>query len=103
MSEEQIIDFTSRGHFSTVDYIIFVLLIVVSVAIGIFVGLKGWKKSTTKDFLVGGRKMHPIPVTMSLIGGVISAISVLGNATEMYLQGTQLWFNILGCFGVLWW
>ncbi|KAB7501760.1 hypothetical protein Anas_11445 [Armadillidium nasatum] len=46
--------------------------------------------------------MHPIPVTMSLIGGVISAISVLGNATEMYLHGTQLWLNIVGCFwGIL--
>ncbi|KAL7631774.1 UNVERIFIED_CONTAM: hypothetical protein RMT77_017922 [Armadillidium vulgare] len=102
MSDKQIIDFTNRGHFSTVDYIIFVLLIIVSVVIGIFVGFIGWKKSTTKDFLVGGRKMHPIPVTMSLIGGMISAISVLGNATEMYLHGTQLWLNILGCFwGIL--
>ncbi|KAL7640625.1 UNVERIFIED_CONTAM: hypothetical protein RMT77_008900 [Armadillidium vulgare] len=46
--------------------------------------------------------MHPIPVTMSLIGGVVSAISVLGNATEMYLHGTQLWLNIVGCFwGIL--
>lgn len=72
------IDLVSRGQFSTVDYAIFILLIMVSVVIGISVGFKGWGKATTKDFLVGGRKMHPIPVSMSLIGGVISALSVLG-------------------------
>lgn len=66
------------SEFSTIDYAILVLLIVVSLIIGIVVGIKGWTKASTRDFLVGGRTMHPFPVAMSLVGGVLSAISVLG-------------------------
>ncbi|XP_042880689.1 sodium-coupled monocarboxylate transporter 1-like [Penaeus japonicus] len=86
----------SFSRFSTVDYAIFILLLVSSMLVGTF---SGWRsnKRDAKDFLTGGRNMNPIAVVMSLLGGVVSALSVLGNATEIYLYGTQLWVNLLGC------
>ncbi|XP_063614957.1 sodium-coupled monocarboxylate transporter 1-like [Penaeus indicus] len=86
----------SLSRFSTVDYAIFVILLLASLLVGT---LSGWRsgKRDTKDFLTGGRTMNPVAVVLSLLGGVVSALSVLGNATEMYLYGTQLWLNLLGC------
>lgn len=84
------------NRFSTVDYAIFVLLLLASLLVGT---LSGWRsgKRDAKDFLTGGRSMNPVAVVLSLLGGVVSALSVLGNATEIYLYGTQLWMNLLGC------
>ncbi|XP_068202910.1 sodium-coupled monocarboxylate transporter 1-like [Palaemon carinicauda] len=81
-----------------VDYILFALLLVVSLGIGIYSALRGRGNSTTLDFLLGGREMSPIPVAISLLGGLISAISILGLPTEMYFYGTQLCINLIGCF-----
>ncbi|KAK7027432.1 hypothetical protein SK128_009314 [Halocaridina rubra] len=80
------------------DYVFFSALLVVSIGIGIYSALRGRGNKTTEDFLVGGRDMSPIPVAISLLGGVISAISILGLATEMYYYGTQLSLNLVGCF-----
>lgn len=46
------------------------------------VGLYQWWRSRgrdTKDFLMGGGKMAPFPVALSLLAGVVSAISILGK------------------------
>ena len=74
-----LINAASSSHFAFADYVIFALMITCSILIGIYVGYKGWNKDTTKDFLVGGRKMHPIPVALSLIGGIVSSLSILGE------------------------
>ncbi|XP_064115943.1 sodium-coupled monocarboxylate transporter 1-like [Macrobrachium nipponense] len=84
-----------RGYFGVVDYVILVGVLLGSLIVGLTTGLR--KTTGTREFLTGGRDMNPIAVCLSLLGGVISAISVQGNSTEMYLYGSQLWMNILGC------
>ncbi|KAK7027439.1 Sodium-coupled monocarboxylate transporter 1 [Halocaridina rubra] len=79
-----------------VDWILFSMLLVVSLGIGVYSALKGRGVNTAQDFLLGGRQMSPIPVAISLLGGAISAISILGLATEMYFYGTQLVLNLFG-------
>ena len=73
------LDGAIKAHFATADYVIFVLMIVVSILIGIYVGFRGLRNDSTKEYLIGGRKMHPIPVALSLTGGITSALSVLGK------------------------
>ncbi|XP_047501929.1 sodium-coupled monocarboxylate transporter 1-like [Penaeus chinensis] len=88
--------------FTVVDYVVFSLMLVVSVGIGVYSSLRGKGASSTQAFLLGGRDMSLAPVAFSLTGGVISAISILGLPTELYLYGTQLVMNILGAVvGVL--
>lgn len=87
----------ANAQFTIPDYAVFVLMLVVSVAIGVHSALRGGGSSSTQQYLLGGRRMSPIPVAISLLGGIISAISILGNATEMYYFGTQLTVNLLGC------
>lgn len=69
----------SEGRFSTADYAIFILMLVASLAIGVFSGVKNRNKMTTQEYLLGGRNMSPYPVALSLLGGWISAISILGK------------------------
>ncbi|KAK7068725.1 Sodium-coupled monocarboxylate transporter 1, partial [Halocaridina rubra] len=82
-------------YFGVVDYVILAVVLVASLAVGI---ASGWRRSTTtREFLTGGNNMNPAAVCLSLLGGVVSSISLQGNSTEMYLYGTQLWLNVLGC------
>lgn len=57
----------SSKHFGTVDYLVFTLMLAISAGIGVFYGCFSKRQKTTKDFLMGGRNMGTIPVTLSLL------------------------------------
>jgi Na+/proline symporter len=78
-------------RFGTVDYVIFVLTLVVSAAIGIFYAWRDKKRQSTDNFLLGGRSMSIFPVTLSLMASFLSAVLVLGVPTEIYYHGTMYW------------
>ncbi|XP_063863929.1 sodium-coupled monocarboxylate transporter 1-like [Scylla paramamosain] len=84
-------------HFTLLDYMLFVLMLVVSLGIGIVSAFKNRHNVSTQEYLVGNRKMSPVAVGLSLLGGWVSAVSILGNATEVYFYGTQLVTSLLGC------
>lgn len=78
--------------FTAFDYCLFVVVLLVSFFIGVYYMLKErWatQKATSDDILMGGREMSVFPVAMSLVASYMSAITVLGIPTEMYVYGTQ--------------
>lgn len=75
--EEEVM--ASFSRFSAVDYTIFVLMLVASLLIGVVTAFKSRNETSTQEYLLGGRKMSPIPVAFSLLGGWVSAISILGE------------------------
>ena len=85
---------TMTATFAALDYFLFVAVLFISALIGIYYLLKEkWapKDATADDLLMGGREMHLFPVAMSLVASYMSAITVLGVPTEMYVFGTQYW------------
>ena len=78
--EENIMSVIGPPNFSIIDYIVFILTIVVSLVIGAYYGIK--ENKTTEDFLMAGRSMSPIPVALSLIATFISSIAILGELYE---------------------
>ncbi|MED6233246.1 Sodium-dependent multivitamin transporter, partial [Ataeniobius toweri] len=82
-------------HFTTVDYVIFVLLLVASAGIGLFYAFSGGRQRTTQEFLMADRSMSCLPVSLSLLATFQSAVAILGAPSEVYSFGTQYWF--LGC------
>jgi Na+/proline symporter len=48
---------------------------------------------------MGGREMPVFPVAMSLVASYMSAITVLGTPTEMYVFGTQ--YYLVAFSGIL--
>lgn len=79
-------------HFSTVDYIIFALLLVASAGIGLFYAFSGGRQRTTQEFLMADRSMSCLPVSLSLLATFQSAVAILGAPSEIYTYGTQYWF-----------
>ncbi|XP_068198422.1 solute carrier family 5 member 6a [Antennarius striatus] len=82
-------------HFTTVDYVIFALLLVASAGIGLFYAFTGGRQRTTQEFLMADRSMSCLPVSLSLLATFQSAVAILGAPSEVYTFGTQYWF--LGC------
>lgn len=56
----------SMQHFTVVDYILFVFMLAICGAIGVFFGFVKKQKST-QDYLMGGRNMKLVPVCFSLV------------------------------------
>ncbi|XP_053444395.1 sodium-dependent multivitamin transporter [Nycticebus coucang] len=81
--------------FSLVDYVVFILLLVLSLAIGLYHACRGWGKHTVGQLLMADRKMGCLPVALSLLATFQSAVAILGVPSEIYRFGTQYWF--LGC------
>lgn len=53
-------------HFTTVDYVVFGLMLLVSALTGLYHGCRGRSQLTTRKYLMGS-DMQVFPVAMSLI------------------------------------
>lgn len=88
--------------FTVLDYCLFIAVLIVSGLIGVYYLLKEkWraKEASSDDILMGGREMPVFPVAMSLVASYMSAITVLGTPTEMYVFGTQ--YYLVAFSGIL--
>uniref|UniRef100_A0A8B9SWC2 Solute carrier family 5 member 12 n=1 Tax=Anas platyrhynchos TaxID=8839 RepID=A0A8B9SWC2_ANAPL len=74
------------------DYVVFALLFLVCASIGVFFAIKGRKKKTSKEFLVGGKQMSYGPIAFSLTSSFMSAVTVLGTPSEVYRYGAAFLF-----------
>ena len=77
------------------DYVIFVVTIIMSFSIGVFYACRK-TNDTPESYLLANRKMHIIPIATSLLVSFISAISMLGNSSEMYYYGSSYLFMVIG-------
>ncbi|XP_038633716.1 sodium-coupled monocarboxylate transporter 1-like isoform X3 [Scyliorhinus canicula] len=75
--------------FQVWDYVVFVFLLLVSAAIGLFFAFKRGRtgQETTAEFLVGNRQISAYPIALSLASSFLSAITVIGNPAEVYSFG----------------
>lgn len=58
---------TDKILFFWYDYVLFVVMLGFSAAIGIYFGCFGSKQSTTGEYLLGGRTMKVFPIVISLV------------------------------------
>ena len=69
-------------------------MLAVSAAAGLWHYRKA-QKSSTEDYLLGGRSMALFPVSASLVASFISGVTILGTPSEIYNFGTQYWITII--------
>ncbi|GFS55699.1 putative sodium-dependent multivitamin transporter [Trichonephila inaurata madagascariensis] len=83
------------------DYVVIILTMVISVAVGFYFRFTGTRQKTTSDFLMAGRSMGRFPVIFSLVVTKLSAIAIIGEPADIYLYGTQrcigFVFIFIGC------
>ncbi|WAQ97427.1 SC5A6-like protein [Mya arenaria] len=82
--------------FAVLDYVLFGLMLAFSAFIGIFYAIKDRNRQNTKEFLLAGGNMNPIPVALSILASFMSAITLLGTPAEMYNFTTMYWYIGLG-------
>uniref|UniRef100_A0A1B0CT70 Putative sodium-coupled monocarboxylate transporter 1-like isoform x3 megachile rotundata n=1 Tax=Lutzomyia longipalpis TaxID=7200 RepID=A0A1B0CT70_LUTLO len=82
------------NSFSTLDYILVVLTLIISIAIGIYHGFRNRNNMDEVEYLMAGKKLSVIPVGISIIGSSYSALSLIGFSTEMYIYGSNFTFII---------
>uniref|UniRef100_A0A8B9H5R0 Sodium-dependent multivitamin transporter n=1 Tax=Astyanax mexicanus TaxID=7994 RepID=A0A8B9H5R0_ASTMX len=86
-------------YFTTIDFVLFALLLVASMAIGLYYALSGGRQRTTQEFLLADRSMKCLPLSLSLMATFQSAVAIVGTPAEVYTNGTQYWF--IGCSYIL--
>jgi len=90
----------ARG-FDVFDYLLLGATLLISVIIGLYYAFNKGGQKTTKDFLLGGRKMPVIPTALSLLVSFQSGILILGVSSEMYMKGTTyFWYTIGVILGI---
>lgn len=91
----------SLKQFHYVDYAMFVAVLVVSASIGLCYAWRDRRKTTLEDYLLAGRSMNPITISLSLLASFMSAITLLGTPSEMYNFTTAYFWIGLGYFLVI--
>ena len=71
------------------DYLVFGVVLGVSLIIGCYYACKGRNNASVDDFLLASRNMSILPVSMSLLVSFISAVFILGSSSEIYRFGGQ--------------
>nr|XP_054772862.1 sodium-coupled monocarboxylate transporter 2-like [Lytechinus pictus] len=89
-------DGQSELTFQTADFVVWSFILASSVGIGIYYACTGGRQQSTEEFLVGNRKMNPIPVAMSLAVSFVSAVMFLGMTSEAYGNGVMVWLQGVG-------
>ncbi len=93
----------AEARFHWADYLVFSMALLMSSAVGLYYAVvdRKRKQNTTEDFLMGGRSMPVLPVSISLFVSWFSAIAFLGDPVEVYYQGLMYWAIGLGyCLGL---
>lgn len=74
------------GSFQAADYVVFATMLLVSAAVGVYYAWADRGQSTSGEFLVGGRRLTALPVSLSLTASFMSAITVLSNPAEVRIH-----------------
>ncbi|XP_055850583.1 sodium-coupled monocarboxylate transporter 2-like [Episyrphus balteatus] len=82
--------------FGAVDYAVFTLLLVVSAGIGVYFGFFSGENNTADEYLLGGKRMKPWPIAISLVSSQLSAASVITIPAEIYSYGINFAFLAAG-------
>ncbi|KAJ8020199.1 Sodium-coupled monocarboxylate transporter 1 [Holothuria leucospilota] len=83
------------AYLSGADYAILILFLLFSAAVGVYHALRGDRQRSAQQYLLANRNMHPIPVAISLVVSVLSAVTYLGTPAEVYVHGPQYWVVLL--------
>ena len=78
-------------RFHWADYVVFSLAVAGSTAIGLYHGFTRRQNAGIDDYLMAGRRMSVLPVSVSLYMSWLSAISFLSDPVEVYYHGVIYW------------
>ncbi|XP_077969946.1 sodium-coupled monocarboxylate transporter 1-like [Styela clava] len=81
--------------FSAVDYVVFGLMLLLSVAIGIYNAYRERNSNSANDYLNATKSMSMLPVAISLCVTYESALNLLSTPAEIYLYGSMASWGLI--------
>ena len=85
---------SSHDYFHWLDYVIFLMLLLISCGTGIYYAVKN--KKGKEEYLFGNRNMSWFPVALSLVVSYTSGVTQLGKPAEIYQHGVQYVMGTIG-------
>lgn len=82
------------GSFVVADYVVFAFMLMVSAAVGVYYAWADRGQRSSGDFLMGGRRLTALPVSLSLTASFMSAITVLSNPAEVRFPSGKYKMNL---------
>ncbi|RUS77037.1 hypothetical protein EGW08_015217 [Elysia chlorotica] len=73
--------------YGVADYAVGTVILLVPLAIGVWYAVRDFHKATRDEYLLGGRQMLILPVTMSTFISFTSAVSLMGTPAEIFYFG----------------
>lgn len=80
--------------FHAADYVVFVVMLLLSLGIGVLSAFTGKKQKTTTAYLMGNRQLSMGPVALSICVSMISANTLVGLPAETY--GFGIGYGLFG-------
>ncbi|XP_038051840.1 sodium-coupled monocarboxylate transporter 1-like [Patiria miniata] len=75
--------------FQAADYAVCGAMLLASLGIGLYYGLRGGRQRTSAEYVLADRSMTVIPVTLSLLASYFSGVSLQGIPSDVYFRGTM--------------
>ncbi|XP_015174184.1 PREDICTED: putative sodium-dependent multivitamin transporter isoform X1 [Polistes dominula] len=85
--ENRIIKMTAK--LVTADYVVIVVMLLISSGIGVYYWLTGGRQKSTEEYFVANKSMSVLTVAIGLMASYLSAVSLLGVSSEIYVYGSQ--------------
>lgn len=84
------------------DYVVFGSVLAISAAIGIVFAIRARRNSSPEEYLLASKQLSVAPVALSLLASFMSAVTLLGTPSEIYVYGTQyVWIGVSYFFVIL--
>ncbi|CAH1274556.1 SLC5A6 [Branchiostoma lanceolatum] len=84
-------------NFGAVDYVIFGGMLAITAATGLYHAFAGGGQRTTAKYLMADRSMFSLPVAISVLASFLSAVTILGLPSEIFVFGVQYWM-VIWCY-----
>ncbi|XP_068918218.1 sodium-coupled monocarboxylate transporter 2-like [Tenebrio molitor] len=85
----------SSFKISWYDYVAFATMLLVSASIGVYFGFFKSRYNTTREYLLGGKKMKVVPIALSIALSQFSGIALIGLPADVYIYGATCWLLCL--------
>ncbi|KAH6929053.1 hypothetical protein HPB50_022528 [Hyalomma asiaticum] len=79
--------------FLALDYVVLISFLVLSAGIGVFFAWHDRRGNSNRQFLTANRQLSWLPVSMSMMASFLSAASVLGVPSQVFVRGSTFWWG----------
>ncbi|CAN7938167.1 unnamed protein product, partial [Ixodes hexagonus] len=72
------------------EYVVFAVLMVANLAVGLIFAFRGRSNTNTDETFLGSRSLGSLPLSMSILASLVTAIGLVGFTAHFYVHGLHL-------------